>query len=77
VVLAHADALGGKEMHINYAVDKKFVVTQTSVTDAPDQAKMKTFIAQLKGKKLSDAWKVGKDLKTTSGLAPAVAQTVA
>ncbi|HVF10983.1 MAG TPA: hypothetical protein VNA16_09285, partial [Abditibacteriaceae bacterium] len=76
-VLTHADIAGGAEMHVNFAVDKKFTVTKVGITKAPDEAKMKVFTAQFKGKKLADGWKVGKDLKATSGLAPATAQIAA
>ena len=76
-VMTHADIPGGEEMHVDYAVDKKFVVTKTDIAKAPDEAKMKAFTAQFKGKKISDAWKVGKDLKATPGLPNATAQIAA
>lgn len=76
-VMTHADIPGGDEMHVDFATDKKFIITKTDIAKAPDEGKMKAFTAQFKGKKLSDAWKVGKDLKATPGLAPATAQIAA
>lgn len=76
-VMTHANAPDGAEMHVDFAVDKKFNVVKTDIAKAPDEAKMKAFAAQFKGKKLSDAWKVGKDLKATPGLPNATAQIAA
>jgi len=76
-VMTHADIPGGEEMHVAFAVDKKFVITKTDIAKAPDEAKMTAFTAQFKGKKLADAWKVGKDLKATPGLPSATAQIAA
>ncbi|HEX8835285.1 MAG TPA: hypothetical protein VF719_13845 [Abditibacteriaceae bacterium] len=75
-VVTHATDNGG-EMHLDYAVDRKFTVIRTDISKAPDKAKIETFAKQFKGKKFADAWKVGKDLKATPGLAPATAQAVA
>lgn len=76
-VLTHSDLPGGGDMHIAFAVDKNFKVTQTAVSEAPDVAKMKTFIAQTVGKNHDAPFKVGKDLKATPGLAAPVAQVAA
>lgn len=76
-VMTHSDLPDGGDMHIAFAVDKGFKVTQTAVDEAPDVAKMKTFIAQTVGKTHDDAFKVGKDLKAPAGLSPQVAQIAA
>ncbi len=73
-VMTHADIPGGQEMHVDFATDKKFNVIKTDIAKAPDETKMTAFAAQFKGKKLSDAWKVGQDLKATPGLPTAHAQ---
>jgi len=43
-LIAHADIPGGEEMHVDYAVDKKFTVIKTDIAKAPDEAKMAAFI---------------------------------
>jgi len=76
-VMTHSDLPDGGDMHIAFAVDKNFKITQTAVSEAPDVAKMKTFIAQTVGKTHDAAFKVGKDLKAPAGLSPQVAQIAA
>lgn len=76
-VMTHADLPGGGDMHAMFAVDKKFKITKTDVSDAPNEAKMKQFVSQAAGKTLSANWKVGQGLKPVSGVAPADAQIAA
>jgi len=76
-VMTHSALPGGKDMHIAFAVNPKFAVTQVTALDAPDNAKMQVFAKQLVGKTHDAAFKVGKDLKAPAGLAPQVAQIAA
>lgn len=76
-VMTHSALPDGKDMHIAFAVNPKFAITQVTALDAPDAAKMKTFVAQTVGKNYKAAFKVGKDLKAAPGLSPQVAQVAA
>ncbi|HEX8552717.1 MAG TPA: hypothetical protein VF681_14300 [Abditibacteriaceae bacterium] len=76
-VMTHSDLPSGRDMHVAFAVDKDFKVSKIAATEAPDAAKMKTFVAQMVGKTHDAGFKVGKELKTTAGLSPQDAQIAA
>ncbi len=76
-VMTHSTLPDGKDMHVAFAVNPKFAITHVTALNAPDAAKMKTFIAQTLGKNYKAAFKVGKDLKAAPGLSPQVAQVAA
>ena len=73
-VMTHSALPNGKDMHVAFAVNPKFVVTHVTALDAPDNAKMQEFVKQIVGKKLSAPFKVGQALKAPAGLTPQVAQ---
>lgn len=73
-VMTHSALPDGKDMHIAFAVNSKFAVTGITPLDAPDNAKMRAFAAQMKGKTYKSAFKVGQDLKATAGMPQPVAQ---
>ncbi len=73
-VMTHSALPDGKDMHIAFAVNLKFAVIGVTPLDAPDNAKMRAFAAQMKGKTFKSVFKVGKDLKTVTGMPQPVAQ---
>lgn len=76
-VITHSDVPGGGDMHIAFAVDTKFKVSNAAVVEAPDEAKMGQFIKQFAGKNYKAPFKLGKDLKAVPGLSPQAAQLAA
>jgi len=73
-MMTHSPLPDGKDMHIAFAVNPKFAVTQATALDAPNNAQMQTFLKQAVGKTASAPFKVGQGLKAPAGLSPQVAQ---
>lgn len=76
-MMTHSPLPDGKDMHIAFAVNPKFAVTQAMALDAPNNAQMQTFLKQAVGKTASAPFKVGQGLKAPAGLSPQVAQIAA
>lgn len=76
-MMTHSALPDGKDMHIAFAVDRKFAVTQATALDAPDNTQMQTFLKQVEGKTASAPFKVGQGLRAPDGLSPQVAQIAA
>ena len=76
--LTHAAIPGGK-LDIAFAVDKAFKVTRIAVVGAPgaSKAKLSALVSQMRGKTVRSAFRVGRDLKAPTGLAPRTAQIAA
>ena len=76
--LTHS-AIPGGELDIAFAVDKAFKVTRVAVVGAPaaSKAKLSALAAQMRGKTVRSAFRVGKDLKAPPGLTPRTAQIAA
>lgn len=73
-VMTHSMLPGGKDMHIAFGVNPRFAVVGVTPLDAPDNARMRAFTAQLRGKTSKSTFKVGKDLKTVPGMPQPIAQ---
>lgn len=76
-VQTHSPLPDGKDMHIGFAVDNTFKITKAVAIEAPDAAKLTTFLGQVVGKSHSATFKIGKDLKAPQDVSTAVAQTAA
>ena len=76
-VMTHSALPDGKDMHVAFAVNPKFAISHVTALDAPDNAKMQSFLKPLVGKTHEAAFKVGKDLKAPAGLSPQTAQIAA
>jgi hypothetical protein len=73
-VMTHSALPNGKDMHIAFAVNPRFAVIGVTPLDAPNNAKMRAVVGQMKGKTSKAAFKVGKDLKVVKGMPQNIAQ---